>query len=201
MNLPPEVLLLDDARKDFNEYAGAAHRSGCHEDVVSLRQDIQSLRQHNQSLQQKVDEQAQKLNEQVQKLNRQSQEIVLKVNVAELRRGGQVLLLSDRKMVGAYAVDMKVEKGYIANGNSCGVYLQLTDGPFPCRVSANIDVVNWDGVLESNHKVDFAHTYEHATWYGRNKVIELSELTEAGSPYVRAGHVTFITTFRILPLA
>ena len=196
MNLPPEVLLLDDARKDFNEYAGAAHRSGCHEDVVSLRQDIKFLQQHNQLLQLKVDEQA-------QKLNRQPQEIVFKVNVAEFLRGGEVNLHSDLKMVGTYTVDMQFDRVYPVGGDSCGVYyLQVTGGgPFPCRVFVNIEVVNWDGKETSNYKIEYAHTYEHATDHSIPQILDLCNLTDTASPYVKDGHVTFIAKFQILPLA
>ena len=208
-------------RKDVKNHVDAAvnqHMLLLLQDNKSLRGDNQTLRQNNRSLQQKVAELEeameqedagilpnvhlleQRLDGQEGRLNRQLNEIVFKVNATEFLRGGEVAMYSDAKMVGAYLVYMSVKKGYVENGDSCGVHLHLDVGPFPCRVIMNIDVVNWDGVLASNRRVDFAHTYEYATGYGPSNLIALSQLTAPGTPYVRDGHVTFIVRFQILPL-
>ena len=195
-------------RKDVKHHENVA----ANQHILLLLQDNQTLRQNNQTLQQKVAELKesmeqgdagleQRLDGQAERLNSQQSSIVFKVNLEGfLRGGGEVTMFSDHAMVGAYAVNMSVRKGFAENGDSCGMSLHLEDGPFPCRVFMNLEIVNWDGKMISNHKVEYAHTYEHAIGNGSAQFIPLSKLTEAGSSYVRAGYVTFITTFRILSL-
>ena len=163
------------------------------QDNLSFRQDIQSLQQDNLSLQQEVTEQKEQMNTQLLQL-------VYKVKLADLVRGGVVDMYSDHKMVGAYEAYMSVDKGHDYNGNCCGVYLHLKDGPFPCRASRTFEVVHWDGKPESACKEEGTYTYEEATGYGRRNFIPLSKLTVAASPYVKDGHITFIVTFRLLPI-
>ena len=189
------------------------------QDSQSQRQDIQSQREEKQYLKLKVTELEESVRQDVAgllpnvqmlqqvlsshegRLNRQQNEIVLKANIAEFLRDGEVLMFSDNMVVGPYVVSMCVKKGGAANGDSCGIYLHLMGGPFPCRVFVNFEVVNWDGKRASICKAKFTHTYEHAIAYGSPEFLPLRELTNAGSPYVRAGHVTFIAKFQILPLA
>ena len=184
-------------RKDVKNHVDAAvnqHMLLLLHDNRSLREDNQTLRQSNQLLQQKVDDQE-------EMLNRQLNEIVFKVDIAKLLQGGAVLLPSETYAVGVYSVNMCVRKGFDHNGNNCGLILQVTDGHFPCRLSVNLEVVHWDGKLTSNCKFDYANTYEHAIGSGPPQMIALRKLTDAGSPYVKDGHVTFIARFQILPLA
>ena len=110
------------------------------------------------------------------------------------------MIWSDDKMVGAYKASMCVDKGRVVNGDCCGVYLRLQDGPFPCRVSYTFEAVHWDGKPESACKKDFTYTYDRAEGWGWPDFIPLSKLTAAASPYVKDGEVTFITTFRFLPM-
>ena len=163
------------------------------QDNLSFRQDIQSLRQDNLSLQQKVDKQE-------ERLNRQQYQIVHKVKLAEILRGGEVMKRSDVKQVGAFTASKSVAKGFAVNGDCCGVYLGLKDGPFPCHVSCTYEVVHWDGKSESAHKSEITYTYEEAGGRGLHEFIPLSKLTAAASPYVQDGHVTLTATFRFLPM-
>ena len=103
-------------------------------------------------------------------------------------------------MVGAYKAYVQVRKGYAANGDCCGVYLGLLDGPYPCRVSCTTEVLHWDEKPESAFKKVDTHIYEAAQGRGWTDFISLSKLTDAASPYVKDGHITFTTTFRILPM-
>ena len=169
-------------RKDVNTHIDAA----TNQHILLLLQDNRSLRQ--------------KVAEQDVRLNTQLHQIVYKVKLADLIRGGEVDMCSDVKMVGAYKVSMYVKKGYADNGNCCGVYLYLEDGPFPCRVSSTIEIVNWDGKPESTYKREINNEYEEEIGWGPFKFIPLRKLTAAASPYVKDGEVTFIVTFRILPL-
>ena len=79
------------------------------------------------------------------------------------------------------------------------MYLELGDGPFPCRVSYTIKVVHYDGKTESSHFKKATVVYEEAEGSGYPDFIPSSMLTDADSPYVKDGEVTFIATFRILP--
>ena len=182
-------------RKDVESHEEAAikhHNRLLLKDNRSLRQDNLSFRQDNLSLQQKVAEQKEMMNNQLHQL-------VYKVELADLLRDGEVVKRSDDKMVGAYKSYMGVKKGNADNGDCCGVYLHLEDGPFPCRVSCTIEIVHWDGKPESARKYENTATYEEAEGWGWPMLIPLSKLTAAASPYVKEGHVTFIVTFRFLP--
>ena len=199
-------------RKDVNNHVDVA----ANQHMLLLLQDNQTLRQTNQSLQLKVTELKESVTQDVAgllpnvhllqqtlishegRLNRQQNEIVFKANVAELRRDGHVDMFSDRKMVGTYVVYLNVDKGRTKNGNYYGMYLQLQGGPFPCRISYTIEVVNWD--RKGSCKYEYEHTYEHFIGSAPATIIPVSNLTAAESPYVRAGYVTFIAKFQILPL-
>ena len=63
-----------------------------------------------------------------------------------------VNMWSDVENVGAYKGTFCFQKGFANNGDSCGVYLHLKDGPFPCHVSFTIELVHWDGEPESTRK-------------------------------------------------
>ena len=134
------------------------------------------------------------------KLDGQQHQLVFKVNLADLARGGEVALWSGEQMVRTYKAYMCVKTGYADNGNDCGVYLHVEDGPFPCRVSRIIEVVHWDGKPESARKIESLYISEAAEGLGRHKFIPLTELTATASPYVKDGGVTFIVTFRFLAL-
>ena len=94
---------------------------------------------------------------------------------------------------------MSIEKGKSDNGQNCGIYLELCDGPFPCRVSYTIKVVHYDGKTESAYVKKATTIYTESEGSGYPDFIPLSKLTDADSPYVKDGEVTFIITFRILP--
>ena len=176
-------------RKDVESHEEAAMKQ--HNRL--LLQDNRLLRQDNLSLQQKVAKQE-------ETLNRQHQQIVLKVRLADLARDGVFSMESGDEMMGGYCAFMSVQKGYANNGDCCGIYLELADGPFPCRVSITYEVVHWDGEPESARKKTYTEIYNRAGCKGRNEFISLSKFTAAASPYVKGGHVTFIVTFHTLPL-
>ena len=183
-------------RKDVESHEEAAmkkHNRLLLQGMQTQQQDIQLLRQDNLSLQQKVAEQE-------KRLDGQSYELVYKVKLTDLVRGGEVVKCSDDKMVGAYKSYVHVQKGYADTGDCCGVYLGLKDGPFPCRVYYTIEVVHWDGKIESARKKEYTNMYDAPQGRGPSKFIPLSKLTAAASPYVNDGEVTFIITFRILPV-
>ena len=187
------------AMKQHNRLLLQDNRS-LRQDNLSFRQDIQSVQQDNLSLRQDILSLQQKVAEQEQRLDEQQQQIVFKVKLADLVRGGEVDVESDEKVVGAYSAFMIVQKGYAVNGDCCGVYLHLVDGPFPCHVSFTIEVVHWDGKSENARKIEDTDTYKRAKGRGFPKFIRLSQLTAAASPYVKDGHITFIVTFRFLPM-
>ena len=157
-----------------------------------LRQDIQALQRDNFLLQQQVADQD----------NKQQHEIVFKVKVGDFLRAGEVSKESSPSLVGAYNAEVTVQKGYDTNGDSCGVYLYLNDGPFPCRVSCCIDIVHWGGKAESDFMFEYTKVFNSASSRGNQKLIPIRELTVIPSPYVNEldDCVTFIATFRILPL-
>ena len=62
------------------------------------------------------------------------------------------------------------------------------------------EIVHWDENDESVCKKKLLHIYEEEKGWGFGKLIALSELTAAASPYMKDGHVTFVVTFRVLPM-
>ena len=163
---------------------------------------ILSLHSANQMLRQEMNNSISILNT---RPNAQQYQLLLQVNVADLMANGSVMKYSERKPVGAYNVQMTVDKGSPQNEDTCGVYLSLLSGPFPCQVSSIFEVVHWDGKPESACKHAFTCTYEKAKTWGISKFFPVSKLTAKASPYVNSGtfingtisHITFIATFRI----
>ena len=183
-------------RKDVDSHEEAAmkqHNRLLLQDNRSLRQDNLTFRQDILSLQQKVAEQEGRRGELIH-------QIVYKVELVDLEQVGKVIMQSDDKMIGAYTASMQVKKGYANDGDSCGMFLFLEDGPFPCHVSFTMEVVHWNGEPECACKQEGAITYERAVGMGYLESIPLSKLTAAASPYVKNGHVTFIITFQFLPM-
>ena len=126
---------------------------------------------------------------------------MFKVKLADLVRDGEVRMFSDDKICGAHIAYIGLKKGYEDTGNNCGVALFIREGPLPCRISFTIEIVHWDGRPESALERDHNLVWEFAGGLGWPNFISLSELTDANfSPYVYDGHVTFIVTFRILPV-
>ena len=78
------------------------------------------------------------------------------------------------------------------------MYIVLEDGTYPCLVAGTIKLVRWDG--QSGHMYHLNSTYERSIGWGNQTFIPLREIYE-GSPYVKAGRVTFTTTFNIIQLA
>ena len=187
------------AMKQHNRLLLQDNRS-LRQDNLSFRQDIQSVQQDNLSLREDILSLQQKMAEQEGRLDEQQQQIVLKVKLVDLVQVGEVDLNSDENTVGAYSACMSVQKGHLHNGDYCGVYLHLENGLFPCHVSSTFKLVHWDGKSESACKEDDADLYEVAGGRGWVKFIPLSKFTARASPYVNNGHVTFIVTFRILPM-
>ena len=123
------------------------------------------------------------------------------MKLSNLVKDGQVNKHSDGIIAGAYNAFLQVQKSCPSNGNCCGMYLELREGPFPCRVSNTFEVVHWDGKDESACKKEMIHIYDKEVVCGFADFIPLSKLTAAASPYVKDGHVTFVTNFRIHPSA
>ena len=122
------------------------------------------------------------------------------MNLAFFNRGGNIDKQSDQTSIGNYKVSISIGKGNVDNGNCCGVYLGLADGPFPCRVSCTFEVVHWDGNTASVRKKQLTNqTYLRSGAWGISKMIRLKNLTAAASPYVQNGKITFVATFRIHP--
>ena len=114
--------------------------------------------------------------------------ISFRVKVAELLVEGEVNKWSDYKTVGAgYSARMRVQQGYDLNADCCGVCIYLRDGPFPCRVISTVKVLNYDGNPDSTSKSKMSYTYEQPKGWGFPKMIAVSKLTAAGSPYVNNG--------------
>ena len=162
-----------------------------------MRKDVDAhedaaMKQHNRLL-------LKKMVKQEERLDRQLHQIVYKVDLDDLLQDGKIDLSSDEIVVGAYKTYMIVHKGYDDNDNYCGAHLYLKDGPIPCRVISNFEVVQWNGKPESARKEESICTFDNEEGNGIYQLIPLSELTAATSPYVKDGHVTFIVTFRILP--
>ena len=152
-----------------------------------------AMKQHNRLLLKKVAKQE-------ERLDKPLHQIVYKADLDDLLQDGKIDLSSDEIVVGAYEAYMIVDKGYDNNDNCCGAHLMLQDGPFPCRVISNFEVVHWDGKPESARKEECNGTLDkEELGNGIYQLIPMSELTAAASPYVKEGHVTFIVTFRLLP--
>ena len=111
-------------------------------------------------------------------------EIVFKVKVADLVRGGAVRNRSDYRMVGAYNLNVSVQKGSVADGDFLGVFLHVENGPFPCHAKFTLEVVHWDRKVESARKGVFTNTFEKEGGYGWPDCIRLSKIAAAESPYV-----------------
>ena len=127
-------------------------------------------------------------------------QIVFKMKMAEFLVDGVVDRWSHGMWAGGCKANINVTKESTINGKFCGVFLQLKDGPFPCRVSFTMEVVHWDGKPESACKIEDTIEIGKAIGMGRYEFISLRKLTAAASPYVKNGHITFIITFRFLPV-
>ena len=189
-------------RKDVESHEEAAikqHNRLLLQGTQSLQQDNRVLQQDNLSFRQDILSLQQEVAEQKERVKRQLHQIMFRVKVADLVKGGEVALRSEYTMVGAYKAQIAVDKGFDENDNCCGVFLELKDGPFPCSVSGTFEVVHWDGEDDSARKDEFAQTFDDECALGLVQFIKLRKITAADSPYVKDGQITFVATFRFLP--
>ena len=190
-------------RKDVKAHhtdAMVAHNNLLLRDNIALRQKInqqtEAIAKHDQMSHARYRAQQ----KEIQSLQQnQMHRIVFKVDSAELVvSGGIEQLMSDTMTEGLHEAYMSVQ--HDTDHGSCGVYLNLRHGPYPCHVQGHIELLHWDEKPASACKEEMPHTFMEAEGFGSHEFIRMSRLTVPDSPYVKDGHVTFIMTFQIITL-
>ena len=126
--------------------------------------------------------------------------IVLQIKHAELTGADQrTRINSEQRVVDGGTFRVYVET---SNPNYYGVYLQLTNGPLPCKVKIAFELVHHDGQAASAKKMSStsSHTYtEKHGVVGYSQFVPKARLADAAtSPYVKDGYVSFKCVFEVV---
>ena len=81
-----------------------------------------------------------------------------------------------------------------------GLYLEMHNGPFPCKLEFTMEAEHHDGKVTSVKKSGpITRTYDRATVtaWSIPKLISKADVVP-DSPYVKDGYVTFKVTFKFL---
>ena len=105
-------------------------------------------------------------------------------------------LYSEDFEVRGYKAALYVETAHSTN---YGAYLQLSGGPFPCKMVNTFEVVHHDGKAVSAKKNTSTETYIRIQQpMGTYMLISKAAIAAPDNPYVKDGYVTFKGTFKFV---
>ncbi len=151
------------------------------------------------------------LMEEVEELRGQvGYEIVLRVKHAVLTGREPVVprypshptrVCSEDKVVQGLKVSIYVQTKNInpEDQDHYGVYLEVRNGPFPCKATCIWELVHYDGNPQSAVKDEHEYTFTKFEAWGHPRFISKARLASAdNNPYVKDGYVTFKCTVKIV---
>ena len=107
---------------------------------------------------------------------------------------------SENYIVGGYTTSLTVETkdSRPEYQDHYGLYLSMTNGPFPCKVDFTMEIEHHDGKAASAKKHTATVTYDGVSNWGAVKMISKAEIASPDCPYVKDGYVTFKVTFKFV---